>query len=108
MMGKMPVRGNSTFTGSVSFFCSSPCAVTPATTPRDAVARRLFHCSIRQCPEVGEYLRRFRRIHQALREEDADHALCRIGVCRCAEASGLTEPARGVEDLVAPDVHRHS
>ena len=47
----------------------------------------LFHCSIRQCPEVGEHLRRFRRIHHALRKEDADHSLCRIGVCRCAEAA---------------------
>jgi len=31
-----------------------------------AHARHLFHCSIRQRPEVGEDLRRFRRIHHAL------------------------------------------
>src|SRR6266704_139064 len=68
----------------------------------------LFHCSIRQCPEVGEYLRRFRRIHHALREEDADHSLCRISVGRCAEAAGPTESAWCAEDVVALNVHRHS
>jgi hypothetical protein len=73
-----------------------------------AVACRLFHCSVRQCPEVGEHVRRFRRIHHALREEDADHSLCRIGVCRCAEAAVPTESAWGAEDFVALNVHRHS
>src|SRR5216683_2302649 len=68
----------------------------------------LFHCSVRQRPEVREYLRRFRRIHHALREEYTDHSLCRIGVCRCAEAAGPPEPARGMEDFFAPNVHRHS
>src|ERR1700687_2440490 len=68
----------------------------------------LFHCSIRQCPEVGEYLRRLRRIHHALREEDADHSLCRIGVGRCAEAPVPTESAGGMEDFVALNVDRHS
>jgi len=33
----------------------------------------LFHRSVRCRPEVGEYLRWGRRIHHALREEDADH-----------------------------------
>src|SRR5436309_788398 len=69
---------------------------------------RLFHRSIRQSPEVGEYLRRFRRIHHALREEDADHSLGRIGICRCSESARPAEPARTLVNLLAPDVHRHS
>src|SRR5260221_11764654 len=73
-----------------------------------AVSCCLSHCSVRQRPEVGEHLRRFRRIHHALREEDADHSLCRIGVCRCAEAAVPTESAWGAEDFVALNVHRHS
>src|SRR5215212_10368366 len=68
----------------------------------------LFHCSIRQCPKVGEYLWRFRRIHHALREQDADHPLCGIGVCRCAEAASPTESAWCVKDFFALNVHCHS
>src|ERR1700730_6262684 len=69
---------------------------------------RLFHCSVHQCPKVGEYPRRFRRIHHALREEDADHSLCGVGIRGCTEPSGPTETAGGVEDFVTLNVYRHS
>jgi len=68
----------------------------------------LFHRSIRQCPKVSEYFRRFRRIHHSLREENADHSLCRIGVRGCTEAAGPTETAGSMEYFVALNVHRHS
>ena len=68
----------------------------------------LLHCSVSQCPEVGEYLRRFRRIHHALREEDADHSLYGIGVRRGAKAAVPPESAWGTEDFVALNIHRHS
>src|SRR5580704_8318663 len=72
-----------------------------ASASSQAFARSLFHCSIRKCPEVGESLRRFGRIHHALGEEDAEHSLCGIGVGRCAEAAVPTESARCVRVLLA-------
>src|SRR5215469_1467689 len=68
----------------------------------------LFHCSIRQRPKVSEYLRRFRRIHHALCEEDADHSLCRIDICRCAKAAVPTKATRCAEDFVTLNFHRHA
>src|SRR5438874_7717459 len=79
----------------------------------DIVCRRqnwlsMFHGGVSERPEVAEDFRRLWRIHHALREEDADHSLCRIGVGRCAEAAGPTESAWCAEDVVALNVHRHS
>src|SRR6185437_12097579 len=68
----------------------------------------LFHGSIRQRPEVGVKSRLFRRLHHALLEEDPDHSLRRIGVCRGAEAAVLTESAWGMKDFVALNAHRHA
>jgi hypothetical protein len=64
----------------------------------------LFHGLIRQRPEVREDSWRFWRIHQALREQDADHAFGGIGVYGCAEAAGPAEAARHVVDFFAPSV----
>jgi len=68
----------------------------------------LFHCFVRQGPEVVEYLRRLGRIHHALAEKDANHSFRGIDVGRGTEATSPTEPARGVEDLAAADVHGHA
>jgi hypothetical protein len=68
----------------------------------------LLDCCVRQCPEVGEYLRRFRRIHHALREEDADHSLYGIGVRRGPKATVPPESASSTEDFVALNIHRYS
>src|ERR1700761_2375263 len=68
----------------------------------------LLHCSVRQCPEVGEYFWRLRGIHHSLGEKDADHSFLRIVVGGCAEAAGPAVAAGGVEDLSALDVDPHS
>ena len=49
--------------------------------------------------KVGEYLRRFRRIHHVLREEDADHSLYGIGVRRGAKAAVPPESGPGVRKI---------
>lgn len=52
------------------------------------------HC-IRQGPEISEYLRRFRRVHHSLGQQDSDHSFRWIRVSRSSKSSGPTESARG-------------
>src|SRR5262249_38085478 len=74
---------------------------------RTSCGEDLFHGSIRQCPEVGEYLRPLRGIHHSLGEEEADPTVRRIGGGGGAEAAGPAETAGDVEDLPARDVDGH-
>src|SRR5215831_5650696 len=68
----------------------------------------LFHRSIRQCPEVGKYFRRFWRIHHALREQDTNHFFLRINVGSCAETTSPTETVWIMIDFLASYIYRKS
>src|SRR5437016_4915445 len=68
----------------------------------------LLYRPIRERPEIAEHAWRLRRIQQALREQDADHAFDRIRVCRGAEPAVPAEASRRAKEFVALRVHGHA